>query len=222
MARDLKEMGFFSSRTQESITVTTVGDRSVTYEILKFFPFTSERKAMSVLVKRPDGRKFIYTKGADSSLLKMSDGSYNQLISDEVEELAKKGLRTLVFGYRELTTAYADLESMTAEEVETNLVLVGVTGVEDLLQENVKQCIEDFRDAGIKVWMLTGDKGATAKEIAYSCGLLTKEIESEEQIVRKESLRGVGEQTFQSGIFTFLNKFNNAKKLNEICPPIER
>jgi len=38
-----------------------------------------------------------------------------------------------------------------------------VTGVEDLLQENVKACIEDFRDAGMRVWMLTGDKGATAK-----------------------------------------------------------
>jgi len=43
-----------------------------------------------------------------------------------------------------------------------------------LLQENVKNCITDFRDAGIKVWMLTGDKGLTAKEIAYSCGLLVK------------------------------------------------
>lgn len=83
-------------------------------------------------------------------------------------------MRTLVFGCRELTGTYPNLESMTAEEVESNLRLVGVTGVEDLLQENVKGCIEDFRDAGIKVWMLTGDKGATAKEIAYSCGLLSK------------------------------------------------
>jgi phospholipid-translocating ATPase len=46
--------------------------------------------------------------------------------------------------------------------------------VEDLLQDNVKECITDFRDAGMKVWMLTGDKGLTAKEIAYSCGLLVK------------------------------------------------
>ena len=38
----------------------------------------------------------------------------------------------------------------------------------------MKKCIEDYRDAGIKVWMLTGDKGATAEEIGYSCGLLQK------------------------------------------------
>jgi len=67
------------------------------------------------------------------------------------------------------------MENMVAEEVEQDLELVGATGVVDLLQENVKQCIEDFRDAGIKVWMLTGDKGATAKEIAYSCNLLSKD-----------------------------------------------
>lgn len=55
---------------------------------------------------------------------------------------------------------------------------MGVTGVEDLLQDNLKECIEDFRNAGIKIWMLTGDKGATAKEIAYSCALITKSTEN--------------------------------------------
>ena len=45
--------------------------------------------------------------------------------------------------------------------------------MEDLLQDRVKECISDFRDAGIKVWMLTGDKGDTAHQIAYTCGLYT-------------------------------------------------
>jgi len=40
--------------------------------------------------------------------------------------------------------------------------MLAVTGVEDLLQDDVKSCIEDFRHAGISVWMLTGDKGLTA------------------------------------------------------------
>ena len=47
--------------------------------------------------------------------------------------------------------------------------------MEDLLQDNVKACISDFREAGIKVWMLTGDKGDTAHQIAYSCGLYSHE-----------------------------------------------
>lgn len=62
---------------------------------------------------------------------------------------------------------------MKVEEVEQDLTLLAATGVEDLLQENVKECISDFRKAGINVWMLTGDKGATAKEIGVSCGLVT-------------------------------------------------
>jgi phospholipid-translocating ATPase len=46
---------------------------TTTYEILKVFPFTSERKAMSIIVRKPDGRMFIFAKGADSSMLAFSD-----------------------------------------------------------------------------------------------------------------------------------------------------
>ena len=50
-----------------------------------------------------------------------------------------------------------------------------MTGVEDLLQEDVARCIEEFRLAGIKVWMLTGDKGETALEIGLLCGMYDNE-----------------------------------------------
>lgn len=75
--------------------------------------------------------------------------------------MARKGLRTLVFGMKQLDRV-ADYDKLTETDVEFGLRLIGVSGVEDLLQEDVKSCIEDFRDAGIKVWMLTGDKGTTA------------------------------------------------------------
>jgi len=52
-----------------------------------------------------------------------------------------------------------------------------VSGVEDLLQDNVSSCIKDFISAGIQVWMLTGDKGETAKQIGLSCGILDNETE---------------------------------------------
>jgi len=51
--------------------------------------------------------------------------------------------------------------------------LLGVSALEDLLQDNVAECIQDFRNARIKVWMLTGDKGGTAHSIAVSCGLIS-------------------------------------------------
>jgi len=49
--------------------------------------------------------------------------------------------------------------------------LVGITGVEDKLQDEVANTIEALRMGGIKIWMLTGDKVYTAKCIAISAGL---------------------------------------------------
>ena len=69
----------------------------------------------------------------------------------------------------------AGLEEATVTEVEAELELVGITAVEDLLQEDVASCIRDFRLAGIKVWMLTGDKGETALEIGLRCGLYDRQ-----------------------------------------------
>ncbi len=46
--------------------------------------------------------------------------------------------------------------------------------MEDLLQDKVQECIQDFKEAGIRVWMLTGDKGYTAHQIAHTCGLYSE------------------------------------------------
>lgn len=61
---------------------------------------------------------------------------------------------------------------MTDCEIEQELTLLGVTGQADKLQEDVKFCISDFIDAGIKVWIVTGDKDSTAQSIGYQCGIL--------------------------------------------------
>lgn len=62
------------------------------------------------------------------------------------------------------------------EEIETNLKLIGMTAIEDKLQEGVPECIENLSKARIKIWMLTGDKTETAENIALSCRLLTDEM----------------------------------------------
>ena len=53
--------------------------------------------------------------------------------------------------------------------------MIACTGVEDELQEDVEECINDFREAGIKFWMLTGDLGHTAQEIGYNCGVISRD-----------------------------------------------
>ena len=61
-------------------------------------------------------------------------------------------------------------EELCIEKLESNMTLLGVTGVEDLLQNDIKSVIISLREAGIKLWMLTGDKLETAKCIAISTG----------------------------------------------------
>jgi len=90
--------------------------------------------------------------------------------------MAKKGLRTLLYAMKEIEwDGSRDPYDLTVEEIECDLSLLAATGVEDLLQERVKECIVDFREAGISVWMLTGDKGLTALEIGVSCGLIPQD-----------------------------------------------
>ena len=90
----------------------------------------------------------------------------------------------LMFAIKELDKDIeATIKTEVEDSLESNLELLGVTGLEDLLQNNVAVTIKDFRLAGIKVWMLTGDKGETAENIGISCGLLDPEIHQVMKII---------------------------------------
>lgn len=65
-----------------------------------------------------------------------------------------------------------------AEKIENELILVGSTAIEDKLQDEVAETISFIKDAGIKLWVLTGDKIETAINIAFSCALLNPEMET--------------------------------------------
>ena len=107
-----------------------------------------------------------------------------------MEEFSSDGLRTLLYSYRELdSTKYEDWSKRYAEaktslvnrsekiseigkEFENSLKLLGCTAIEDKLQDGVPEAIEKLRRAGIRMWMLTGDKRETAINIGYSCKLI--------------------------------------------------
>ena len=181
MTHDISSLGFFSGKEGEIMTIRFPGQKEAKYKLLRFDEFTSKRKCVSVVVKRiQDDRFFAYVKGADSSLIKMSNPEVHvsDQLKKDVEYFSNQGLRTMVFGYKELFIDLeqkkflrevfmedydiAEFKDRQITEIESDLTLLGATGLEDLLQENVKRCIEDFRAADIKVWMLTGDKGLTA------------------------------------------------------------
>jgi len=115
-------------------------------------------------------------------------------IQTHLGDFASEGLRTLVLGVRFLTERdCADwLQSYTAAaasitkrdkkltqaalDIERGLHIVGVTAIEDKLQQGVPSAISNLAAAGIKLWVLTGDKRETAIEIGYSTKVLTPEM----------------------------------------------
>ncbi|CAG8474895.1 4120_t:CDS:10 [Ambispora gerdemannii] len=162
------------------------------FSILQIFPFTSETKRMGIVVKeKSTGEIIFYEKGADVVMTKIV--KYNDWLDEECGNMAREGLRTLVVARKRLSEeAYHDFEqryheakismsdrkaqaqSVVSSILEHDLELLGVTGVEDKLQDGVKSTLEFLKNAGLKIWMLTGDKIETATCIAISSKLIDK------------------------------------------------
>ncbi|KAJ2524734.1 aminophospholipid translocase [Coemansia sp. RSA 2049] len=187
----------FHTRKPRSITVSVMGvDKD--YEVLNVNEFNSTRKRMSVLLRCPDGSIKLYCKGADTVILERLDeaasGNCVQTTLRHLEEYATEGLRTLCIAMRDvgaeeyrkwnsmhtkasmtLTNRQQELDRV-AELIERDLVLLGATAIEDKLQDGVPQTIYTLAQAGIKIWVLTGDRQETAINIGYSCKLIQEDF----------------------------------------------
>ncbi|RIA93847.1 hypothetical protein C1645_761428 [Glomus cerebriforme] len=162
------------------------------FQILQIFPFTSESKRMGIIVKdKATDEIYFYEKGADVVMSRIVQ--YNDWLDEECGNMAREGLRTLVVARKKLSEelyndfarryheAKVSLSDRKAQEqivintiLEHELELLGVTGVEDKLQDGVKTTLELLRNAGLKIWMLTGDKIETATCIAVSSKLISR------------------------------------------------
>lgn len=142
---------------------------------VKEFPFSSERKMMSI-VRKSQGRFISYVKGAPERIISRCDFElYNGRIVrlDEnrreniiraYENMAKQGLRVLGF-------ACKWIKEVSLEEAENKLVFVGLQGMIDPPRPEVKNAIQVCKEAGIKVLMMTGDSKLTADAVAKEIGL---------------------------------------------------
>jgi magnesium-transporting ATPase (P-type) len=93
---------------------------------------------MTIVVRNDDGKTYAFNKGADLSILgRINDKEVVINARKEVYEISKKGYRTLCYSYKELPSK----DSYTEEEVEYDLKLIGITGVEDALQDGVIECL---------------------------------------------------------------------------------
>ena len=137
------------------------------------------------------GDIWFFQKGADTIMSAIV--ASNDWLDEECGNMAREGLRTLVIGrkrlsghrYQEFSAMYKasslllqnrdkEMEKVVQEYLEHDLELLGVTGVEDKLQKDVKPSLELLRNAGIKIWMLTGDKVETARCVAVSAKLVAR------------------------------------------------
>jgi phospholipid-translocating ATPase len=162
------------------------------YEILETFPFTSESKRMGIVLRNTSTDKItFFLKGADVIMSKIVN--YNHWLDEECSNMAREGLRTLVIGrknidavkylafQKDFTAAKSmvlnrqdEMKQVVQRYLEKDVDLLGLTGVEDKLQDDIKITFELLRNAGIRIWMLTGDKIETAKCIAISSKLVTR------------------------------------------------
>ncbi|XP_034627241.1 probable phospholipid-transporting ATPase VD isoform X3 [Trachemys scripta elegans] len=180
----------------------------------------------------------VYTKGADSVIMdllwtgsaddksEMDQKTIKERTQKHLDDYARRGLRTLCIAKKVMSDAeYAEWlnshflaetsidnkEELLLEstmKLETKLTLLGATGIEDRLQEGVSDTIEALRKAGIKIWMLTGDKQETAVNIAYACRLL----EPDDKIFTLKSLSKDTCALLMNAILEDIQKSMYAKK----------
>ncbi|KAG9018263.1 hypothetical protein FRB90_011717 [Tulasnella sp. 427] len=189
-------LGFrFHTRKPKSVFVE-IGGTTHEFEILNVCEFNSTRKRMSTIVRGPDGKIKLYCKGADTVILERlgPNQAYVDATMVHLEDYATEGLRTLCIAmrdipeaeYREWAAIYdqaaatingrGDALDQAAELIEKDMFLLGATAIEDKLQEGVPDTIHTLQMAGIKVWVLTGDRQETAINIGLSCRLISESM----------------------------------------------
>ncbi|OUM64487.1 hypothetical protein PIROE2DRAFT_22931, partial [Piromyces sp. E2] len=197
-------------RNRTSVSIGMWGSQSAptlrnqveeTYKILNVFEFNSDRKRMSVILRRPNNKIVLYCKGADDIMFgrlsndsQVNDPNYIQGTRNALKSFSQDGLRVLLVATKELTeeeyesfnndyltanqniTNRAVVVEEVVSEIESNLKLLGATAIEDRLQDRVPETIDYILKSGIRFWLLTGDKQETAINIGTSSKLLSKDF----------------------------------------------
>uniref|UniRef100_A0A3Q2YSF4 Phospholipid-transporting ATPase n=1 Tax=Hippocampus comes TaxID=109280 RepID=A0A3Q2YSF4_HIPCM len=213
LVEGMKRLGFTYLRLKDShMEILNREEEIERFELLEVLTFDSVRRRMSVIVRASTGELYLFCKGADSSIFpRVISGKVDQ-VRARVEHNAVEGLRTLCVAYRPLSPAQyqevclllsraklalQDRDKRLAEAydiIEKDLILLGATAVEDRLQEKAADTIESLHKAGMKVWVLTGDKMETAAATCYASKLFhrnTQILELTTKRTEEQSLHDV-------------------------------
>jgi phospholipid-transporting ATPase len=223
---------FTGRPSAEEIELEEIGEQKRVFKLLHTIQFTSERRMMTVVVQSGEGDVFIFSKGADSSVIpKCTSGPIDETIQT-VQNFSVFGYRTLVVAMRRMSLSEWNEgfgEKPDDALVETDLTLIGSTAVEDRLQSGVPETLRALRAAGIKVCMITGDKRETAINIAMSCGLITSKrnvhvmLGRGEEDVKSNDGSSTGSHQMGGGAFVPLYELEQiAKDDTRIADPVAR
>jgi len=201
-----RDVGFSLIDNKKNIIVLEIQGVQKEFEVLNILEFNSTRKRMSCIIKLPakdansNPTVLLICKGADSIIYSRLDTTKNEESLLEktalhLEQYATEGLRTLCVAQREISwteyMAWSEKYNVAAEAlvdreaeldkvselIERDLILLGGTAIEDKLQDGVPDSIALLAEAGIKLWVLTGDKVETAINIGFSCNVLNTDME---------------------------------------------
>ena len=233
LVKSASNQGYILLKSGIGIKNIRFGNIEKKYNILNVLTFNSQRKRMSIILKDETGTIKLYIKGADCEIKKrLSKKNKNFYVSNiikKVDEYSSKGYRTLLVAYKilskkEYSKWHKELKSyeMNLQEkdkliqkvydkIENDLILLGATIVEDKLQDGVPETIKQLLMAGIKIWVLTGDKADTAENIALSCNLINRNQKIFKFISEENKKNNIDNYKFKFN--ELIKEFKNFKKL---------
>lgn len=196
------KLGFrMVERSAKMIKIRINDTHDKQFNILATLPFSANRKMMSIVVEDADtGVIELYNKGADTFVKHrlVQTLQMRELMRDTdsaLMDMSTMGLRTLLLTSREVEREQFDAWNVNFAaaskslvdrddaidavclELEKDLRLIGSTGIEDKLQEEVPETLSYFLNASVVIWMLTGDKRETAVTIAATSTLFDPRVD---------------------------------------------
>ncbi|GMM42528.1 aminophospholipid-translocating P4-type ATPase [Hanseniaspora uvarum] len=186
-SKEIKNIGLESKLEHRKTQMAKYNNNRLLSDVLE-----EDRKSKRSSLMKETNNLFKYEmeEYIGDNTLTMNDEYVLERVLESIDDFSTEGLRTLLYAYKILDkTEYAEWSEKyhkskisvenrkeevdkVGEEIEQNLKLLAATAIEDKLQEGVPEAIEKFKRAGIKMWMLTGDKRETAINIGYSCNLI--------------------------------------------------
>ena len=152
-------------------------------ELIEELPFSTERKYMATVVKRADGKRMLYVKGAPEIVFGLcaDSGIDREKLDKTLSGYQNMAMRTLGFACQELEPG--DRTIADGRLVADRLRFIGIVAISDPVRPDVPDAVREVMDAGIKVKIVTGDTVGTAKEIARQIGLWDDSSDSDRNII---------------------------------------